>query len=318
MVNLLSNFLFRGDASAERPVTCRRAREADIRPALRLVLGCDDEMQINEFLQFAGERKIDPASLWVAEQDGRIVWSVLPVVSPGRTVLLLSAHGAVSARHKQAAVALIQQVCAHCVEMGVHLAQTLLDPHERATRGAYESCGFSLMAELDYLQAIVRQAAEPTLPPTMRWTNYSPAEHPRFAQTVMETYDGSLDCPALNGMRSVEDILKGHQATGDFNPDLWFLLEENGRPRGTLLLSPTPRSDSIELVYLGLPSDVRGRGLGDLLMRQALWATMRSGRSRLTLAVDAGNPPALNLYYRHGMQRICGKVAMMKDLRIRG
>jgi ribosomal protein S18 acetylase RimI-like enzyme len=315
MMNLLSNFLFRGDASAGGAVTCRRALEADIRPALRLVLGCDDEVQINEFLQFSAERRIDPASVWVAEQGGRILWSALPVVSPGRTVLLLSAHGAASARHKEAASELIQEVCADCAEQGVHLAQTLLDPHEHATRGIYEACGFSRMAELEYLQALVRHATEPMLSPGMQWRTYTSAEHPRFAQTVMATYDGSLDCPALNGMRSVEDILKGHQATGDFDPNLWFLLEEQGQPRGMLLLSPTPRSDSVELVYLGLPRDVRGRGLGDLLMRQALWATLQNGRSRLTLAVDAGNPPALNLYYRHGMQRICGKVAMMKDLR---
>ena len=36
---------------------------------------------------------------------------------------------------------------------------------------------------------------------------------------------------------------------------------------------------------------------------------------RLTLAVDSRNAPALKLYYRHGMQQIGAKTAMLRDLR---
>jgi ribosomal protein S18 acetylase RimI-like enzyme len=38
----------------------------------------------------------------------------------------------------------------------------------------------------------------------------------------------------------------------------------------------------------------------------------------LSLAVDARNAPALNLYYRHGLQRVGSKLALMKDLRAAG
>jgi ribosomal protein S18 acetylase RimI-like enzyme len=71
----------------------------------------------------------------------------------------------------------------------------------------------------------------------------------------------------------------------------------------------------VELVYLGLTPAARGRGLADLLMRQALWATAWMNRSRLTLAVDSQNAPALKVYYRHGMQRTGSKIALMRDLR---
>ena len=50
------------------------------------------------------------------------------------------------------------------------------------------------------------------------------------------------------------------------------------------------------------------------MMRQALWAAREMNLSRLTLAVDSNNAPALRLYYRHGMQRIGSKVALMRDL----
>jgi ribosomal protein S18 acetylase RimI-like enzyme len=126
-----------------------------------------------------------------------------------------------------------------------------------------------------------------------------------------------LDCPALAGQRDIEDVVAGHRAAGEFRPELWFLLMGEGEEAlGVALVAPAPPTDATELVYLGLTPAARGRGLGDVLMRQALHATHAHGLSRLTLAVDAGNGPALKLYYRHGLRRVHAKVAMMRDLRV--
>jgi ribosomal protein S18 acetylase RimI-like enzyme len=51
-----------------------------------------------------------------------------------------------------------------------------------------------------------------------------------------------------------------------------------------------------------------------VLVRQALSAVAPAGGQRLTLAVDAGNTPAMKLYFRHGMQRVGVKTAMMREL----
>jgi ribosomal protein S18 acetylase RimI-like enzyme len=119
----------------------------------------------------------------------------------------------------------------------------------------------------------------------------------------------------LNGRRDVNDIIAGHQASGHFNPDLWFLLREGDTPLGVLLLSDSLRGDAVELVYLGLAPASRGRKLGELMMRQALAVTANRKHDRLCLAVDSTNTPALKLYYRHGMQRIASKLALLRDLR---
>jgi ribosomal protein S18 acetylase RimI-like enzyme len=42
----------------------------------------------------------------------------------------------------------------------------------------------------------------------------------------------------------------------------------------------------------------------------------RMNLPRLTLAVDSRNVPALKLYYRHGMQQMGTKTAMLRDLRM--
>jgi len=90
-----------------------------------------------------------------------------------------------------------------------------------------------------------------------------------------------------------------------------------GAPLGVLLLARAPRTNALELVYLGLAPAARGRGLGDLAMRHALAVVAREGAGQLSLAVDANNAPALKLYYRHGLKRMTSRIAMIRDLRAR-
>jgi ribosomal protein S18 acetylase RimI-like enzyme len=87
-----------------------------------------------------------------------------------------------------------------------------------------------------------------------------------------------------------------------------------GTPLGALLLSRAAPADTLELVYLGLTPAARGRGLGDVMMRRALASVAADGATRLSLAVDSDNVPALKLYYRHGMQRVGAKLALMRQL----
>lgn len=312
-----------------RDITCRPARRDELHTALRLVLTsggrAPDEGQLSEFIEYSAERGLDAGATWVAERRGRMLWAALPVVSPGRTMLLLAPGDLPGSGDSGAAGMLINTLCAHHGGQGVQLAQALLEPAAVSVQQLYEALGFRVMAELIYLQAQLRRViVPPVLPMGLGWLNYSPAVHALFAETILQTYRDSLDCPGLNGVRQIEDIIAGHKASGEFDPALWFLLCEqpapgsngNGQPvpRGVLLLSRVPRGDATELVYLGLPPASRGHGLGNLLMRQALAAAVATGRTRLTLAVDAGNEPAMRLYLRHGMQRVASKTAMMREL----
>ena len=193
----------------------------------------------------------------------------MPVVSPGKTMLLfLPAH-----LHGQQQVELtrrvIDAVCGRALQEGVHLAQALLEVHDEPLLGLMKDCGFERLAELLYLQAVMSKVAEPPLPAGCRWLTYAPERHELFARTILATYEKSFDCPGLNGLRNIDDILAGHRATGDFDPAWWFLLIENEIPVGAVLLSKVSRSDVTELVYLGLIHARRGKGLSDILMRRA-------------------------------------------------
>ena len=307
---------------------------------LRLILGsagqAADDAHVADFVHFAARRGIDLAGAWLAEAGGALAWAVLPIVSPGRTMLLLGPGGApADSPSREAAGALVDAVCDHHGRRRVQLAQVLLDPSDAASQRLHEGRGFCRVAQLIYLQlAPRRKASPPPLPPGLRWVPYAPQTHALFARAVTRTYHQSLDCPQLNGLRDIEDVLAGHKASGEFDPRLWMMLSERGaappdasgapaghpvgepagEPVGVLLLAPMQPGDAVELVYLGLTPRGRGRGLGDVLMRQALALAASRGASRLSLAVDSGNTPALKLYYRHGMQRCGSKLAMMRRL----
>jgi GNAT superfamily N-acetyltransferase len=301
-------------ATAVRP-----AKPEEIEPALRLILAppgqAIDDRAASEFITFARDRGIGFDALHVAQRDGKVVSAILPVISPGRTMLILCPHGGSKATDSATRL-LVDPVCRWCADRHVQLAQALIDPHDADLAEVFAGEGFSKMAELHYLHAAPpADAAFPPLPSSLAWTAYSTANHAVFGRTILESYQKSLDCPALNGRRDVEDILEGHKASGHFDPNLWLLLSEGETPLGILLLSESLRSDAIELVYLGLTPAARGRKLGEFMMRHAYATVAQRRQARLSLAVDAQNTPALKLYYRNGMQRIGSKLALLRDLR---
>lgn len=320
-MGLLSNLLGFKDARPEpgAPLTIRPATPADYEPALRLILSppgaTADPRSIQEFISFTTERGIGFDGLHVALQGGKIVSAILPVISPGRTMLLLCPSGGQGKLIDAGTGQLIAPICRHGESHRIELAQTLIDPQDTALAATLTDGGFSRMAELYYLHAQpASDACFPPLPDGMSWIHYSPETHALFGRAILDSYQDSLDCPALNGRRDIEDIIAGHQASGAFDPSLWFLLRERDESLGVLLLSESLRSDAVELVYLGLNPIARGRKLGDLMMRQTFAVVASRKLPRLCLAVDSLNTPALKLYYRHGMNRIASKIAMLRDL----
>jgi len=319
-VNPLSNLDQEHDAA---PAECRPVTPAQIPAALRLILSntAQDaaESQITDFIRYSEQRGIHLADLQVIQANGRLIWAILPMVNPGRTVLLFAAPVRTARSHPAAVDSAIDSICQRLAGQNVQLAQVLLDPTDHATIDTYANRGFSRMAELIYLHRTLRStgssiAAPPPPAAEFELQSYSPATHDAFAAAIVASYQNSLDCPALNGVRDIADVITGHKAAGEFDPEDWFLLSRRGQPAAVLLLNRTPQIEHMELVYLGLAPPVRGLGIGNYLMNLALHRVRQRNFAGLTLAVDSRNAPALRLYHRHGMQRLMSKVALMRDL----
>lgn len=259
-------------------------------------------------------RGINLSDIWLVDRRGCIAWAVLPVVSPGRTMVLFSPPHVAPTLQDTVGPDLVGRVIAEFWSRGIQLAQVLIDPGDESVIHLYQRCGFQRLAELLYLSRDLRRMAGPVLPGDYRIVSYSPEQHALFAQTISATYTESLDCPALNGRRGIEDIILGHKAVGNFDPATWFVLLDGDEALGISLLNRSPHSEAMELVYFGLVPGARGKRIGDLLMQHAFHASIAANARQITLAVDSRNVPALKLYRRHGLKQVCSRVALMRDL----
>lgn len=103
-------------------------------------------------------------------------------------------------------------------------------------------------------------------------------------------------------------------AVGEFNPDLWFLLEKDDQPQGILLLSQMRSGTMIELVYMGVSVESRQKGFGSLLLSKAFEAAKRVRATKIVLAVDARNDSARRLYAKFGFQEWTRRSAWIANL----
>ncbi|MCM2371182.1 GNAT family N-acetyltransferase [Aporhodopirellula aestuarii] len=154
-----------------------------------------------------------------------------------------------------------------------------------------------------------------------------------FEKLVQRTYVDSLDCPPLERFRTVSEIITGYRIVDAYAPDLWYTVrldhpgqastgaddgerqtEENVESIiGCVILARHSGSSSrnneqtnpasvIELVYMGIAPEYRGRGSGQQIMQMIEDVCQQQNAERLILAVDRNNHPAIAAYRGIGMQ----------------
>jgi mycothiol synthase len=101
-------------------------------------------------------------------------------------------------------------------------------------------------------------------------------------------------------LRATEDVLAGHRATGEFDPQGWYVAISDGAPIAVLLTAPVLEGRALEIVYVGVSPSARGQGVGHRMMQVAHARARKLGLSHVTLALDATNEPARRLYERWG------------------
>jgi ribosomal protein S18 acetylase RimI-like enzyme len=141
------------------------------------------------------------------------------------------------------------------------------------------------------------------------WDSLSNA---RICQVVNGTYDKTLDCPELDGIRTVEEVVRGYQSSAPLQ--LWIAQSAEKQDAGILILSDHPEHRQSELTYMGLLPTYRGRGWGGQLVRFAMEQTKTNGREKIVLAVDRRNTPAIEQYRRSGFHGWTSRVCLTRNL----
>lgn len=274
-----------------------------------------------------------------AGRHGPIVRQVcLAVLGAGRTAMLFISEPVRGLAEGPEAVgerrACIDAACEH---LGIHnaarvrIAQALPEPEERWALEAFFGAGFRRVGNLVYLRA-----EPPALRGKARADENWPAgitvqrvsdigglgsskERERvdgeLMQALEDSYIDTLDCPELCGLRTTDDVLDSHRSTGSYDPAWWWLVRLDGRPCGAMLLNRCPDQKSVELAYLGLGPQARGKGLGKQLLAFGLERVRKANPGWvMTCAVDERNTPALRLYASLGFEPHARRCALVRPI----
>lgn len=247
----------------------------------------------------ARETRRESQYLFAAEQKGSLGAAVWAEQFPGRTAVVAAPAGPAADLVGERLLAELHQSLR---QNAVALVQAALTPAQTLEAQRLERGGYRWVADLLYLAASKATFPEAAwrLPFDLEAFRLGFDEQ-RLLNVIDQTYLGTLDCPALDGLRKTSDVLAGYQAIGVFDPARWLFVRSGTCDVGCLLLSEHAGSQW-ELVYFGLIPAARGQGWGIELVRWALWLAREGKAEQMVLSVDAANAPARRNYEQAGFR----------------
>lgn len=253
-----------------------------------------------QFVAFADSQKLSLDLLWVASESDEPRTAMLVIPNRGRTGMAFVSPMPTGRPIDEALTAVARYACESLDPDQVNLVQILLEPHQHRHQEALEASGFQTLAELVYMRRLasrgVGQSPGLELDAGLEVVHWAPQHHDLFANAILATYQDTKDCTRLVGLRNIDDIMAGHMDTGQFIPELWFVIRQGDEPVAVMLLGIIPQQQAMELVYLGVCPSSRGQGLGRSLVQHALDIARGHGATHILLAVDGANEPAVRLY----------------------
>ena len=234
-----------------------------------------------------------PDGIWIARTASGIVGVVIAQPLQGASCLFW-----LPVAITDCANALVAAALTWCKARGCTIAQAFYPPDQASRTQPFLANGFRHITRLHHLEYdFVLHEMEPQANRVgLEFVSCDPVMPAEFGDTLLRSYIGSLDCPELDGRRSIDEILAGHRGTGTHHPDCWWLALRNREPIGVLILTAIVNQSLWELAYLGIVPEHRGEGWGRALMLHALTNLRARNARRLTLAVDSRNIPARRLY----------------------
>jgi ribosomal protein S18 acetylase RimI-like enzyme len=292
----------------DRVIHVGAARLEDREAALRLVFlhfdAGEREKRVANALRLMEAGQLNPDGLFVLRHGAAISGAMICMPIRGAGALVWPPR---TRDDVPDTVAVEDQLISRAVSWlrprGAKLGQALLDRSETHLAAPLERNGFRNVTTLCYMRRAAGQALDGIPQGRLCYQPYDSADRATFAETLLRTYDGSRDCPEVNGVRTIDEILDGHAADAGTNFDRWWLAFDGTRPVGVLLVTEPEEWQAWEVAYVGVVPEARGRGLGRELMQHAVGMARSAEAKQLTLCVDVRNAPAIALYRGLGFER---------------
>lgn len=239
----------------------------------------------------------------------------LGVYGSGRSAMLFASPPR-TRQEEQELAAVIRHACERMERARIH--QALLDAGDYATARSLVLAGFVSVGILLYMRRPTPSRTDTlaadvaAVPDGFVIRRFHGSDEGALIDALERTYIKTLDCPELCGMRETRDVYDSHRATGRFDPQLWWLLERDNRIEGMALFNASPEQGSIELTYLGLSPEVRGRGMGRMLLENTLLRLIGRSEPYIACAVDQRNVPARRVYESLRFESFASRAAFVR------
>jgi mycothiol synthase len=263
---------------------------------------------------YARKRNLSLDNCLLLANRNNIDAACLVLDSPGRTSsVLVSPVGGDPQLHRRA-LKLVEMAAQSAAQRNVQLLQGMVAPECPEESSLYAAAGFKLLATLLYMQNDLRRLRLKPSRRLLSWETYSPQTHALFCRVVESSYEASLDCGSLNGIRRIEDILASHRGTGQYDPYYWRIGLAGDKPVGAILLAYMDDQRTFEVVYMGCLPEYRNQGYGSSLLAHGVELARSRSVTAMSLSVDEKNMPARKLYGTFGFDEMTRRDVWIKIL----
>jgi mycothiol synthase len=249
--------------------------------------------------------------LWWARRWRRCIAAALVLSGPGGAGMVFYSPADAPGVDGAALRELVRQLIDDALGGDVTLVQGMLDPGDRVNAPVARDVGLHVLAELVYMERDLA-ASPPAVQDGLTWRCYGEYDDEQLMRVIAATYEGSLDCPELCGVRTMEEVIAAHKASGVFRPESWWIAQREGEAVGCILVNDVAVGAKADVVYVGVAPAWRGRGYARAMIEHASAATAERGLHTLVLAADAQNAPAMRIYRAAGFNEIARRTAYVR------
>ncbi len=185
---------------------------------------------------------------------------------------------------------------------------------QTATRRHWEALGFTV-ERFVYLLAYRSQELRPAeLPLGFNLLALTPADTAEIEQ-LCELWNRNYR-QQLGFVGATPEFIQEAFLSDENIPEGTLLLRDGSEPVATIVVNRDndPGEQAAEIGMVSVAPAYRGRGLGRLMLRQALAVALRHGLSPVYLSVNAENRSAVALYLSEGFTEEKGMVCYTKNL----
>ena len=187
---------------------CNPSDKTQFREALALLLERADlspaelDEHVDALLQYADRRNLSLEHCLIAQERGRMLGACLCVDSPGRMASVFIPALPRFLEPSTTMVGLLTESARLARQRNIQILQSTLAPEATLEANVYRQADFQRLTQLIYMDSDLTQPIPLEAPATqVTWETYDATRHELFARVVQGTYEDSLDCVALNGIR---------------------------------------------------------------------------------------------------------------------